>query len=112
MSQISHVLCRSMNDSHMTSSSSPHVFCDAANLVLDPQHMRAAPCPKHRPHYMCTFGKTYNRYQPGAFQMACSPGKLQLKEFPQDHLRDIMESFQMQDDTSLQSQVSMLLWLE
>lgn len=54
---------------------------------------------------MCTFGKTYNRYQPGAFQLPCSGGKLQLKEFPQDHLKDIMESFQMQDDTSLHLQV-------
>lgn len=96
-----------MNDSHMTSSSSPHVLCDAANLVLDPQHIRPAPCPKHRPHYMCSFGKTYNRYQPGAFQLGCHAEEagLQLMAFPQDHLRDIVEALQVHGDATSHLQV-------
>ena len=83
------------------------MLCDAANLVLDPQHVRAAPCPKHRPHYMCSFGKTYNRYQPGAFQLACHAEEagLQLMAFPQDHLQDIMEALQAQGDANSHLQV-------
>ena len=83
---------RSMDDQHMTRASRPHVLCDAVNLMVDPRHMLAAPCLKHRPNYLCNFGTTYNRYLPGAFGMACTSAIKSLKEFPRDHLQDIMDS--------------------
>lgn len=83
---------RSMDDQHMTKASGPHVLCDAVNLMVDPKHMMAAPCLKHRPNYLCNFGTTYNRYLPGAFGMACTSAIRSLAEFPRDHLQDIMDS--------------------
>ncbi|KAL0034323.1 hypothetical protein WJX77_009296 [Trebouxia sp. C0004] len=84
--------CRSMDDQHMTQASQPHVLCDAVNLKVDPSHMLAASCLKHRPNYLCNFGTTYNRYLPGAFGMACTSAIKSLKQFPKDHLQDIMDS--------------------
>ncbi len=90
-----HAVCscnRSMDDQHMTRASRPHVLCNAVNLMVDPRHMLAAPCLKHRPNYLCNFGPTYNRYLPGAFGMACTSAIKSLEEFPKDHLQDIMDS--------------------
>ena len=90
-----HAVCscnRSMDDQHMTRASRPHVLCNAVNLMVDPRHMLAAPCLKHRPNYLCNFGTTYNRYLPGAFGMACTSAIKALEEFPRDHLQDIMDS--------------------
>lgn len=76
----------------MTRASQPHVLCDAVNLMVDPRHMLAAPCLKHRPNYLCNFGTTYNRYLPGAFGVACTSAIKSIEEFPKDHLQDIMDS--------------------
>lgn len=81
-----------MADEHMTRASQPHVLCDAVNLMVDPRHMLAAPCLKHRPNYLCNFGTTYNRYLPGAFGVACTSAIKSIEEFPKDHLQDIMDS--------------------
>lgn len=81
-----------MNDKHMTNASQPHVLCNAVNLMVDPRHMLAAPCLKHRPNYLCNLGTTYNRYLPGAFGMACTSAIQRLDDFPKDHLQDIMDS--------------------
>ena len=75
----------------MTNASKPNVLCDAKNLIIDPAQALPAACPKHRPHYLCNFGATYNHYMPGAFGLACSAG-IKLEDFPRDHLQDIMES--------------------
>ncbi len=81
-----------MNDEHMTTASRPHVLCNAVNLIVDPKHMLAASCLKHRPNYLCNLGTTYNRYLPGAFGMACTSAIDKLEDFPKDHLQDIMAS--------------------
>ena len=78
----------------MTNASKPHVLCDAQNLIIDPAQTLPAACPKHRPHYLCNLGATYNHYLPGAFALACKLAAIKenLEDFPRDHLQDIMES--------------------
>lgn len=100
-----------MADDHMTNASKPHVLCDAHNLIINPAQTLPAACPKHRPHYLCTFGATYNHYLSGAFGLACKSALIKLEDFPRDHLQDIMESVATESPQAAASAAQVIYWL-
>lgn len=100
-----------MADDHMTNASKPHVLCSAQNLIIDSAQALPAACPKHRPHYLCTFGATYNHYLPGAFGLACNLAPIKLEDFPRDHLQDIMESMATESPQAAATTAQVICWL-
>ena len=52
--------------------------------------------------YMCSLGRTYLGYQPGAFQMGCDWPTKELSAFSKDHQQDIMAALQFSIDLDKQ----------
>ena len=91
--------CRVMRHPRLNAPTAPHTICDGRNVILDPKKLTPAKCCRHRPNYMCDGGATYHHYQHGAFKARCalSGGRLDLNNFPADHLKDIFDSFNAVD---------------
>ncbi|KAK2077117.1 hypothetical protein QBZ16_004751 [Prototheca wickerhamii] len=97
----SRVICRRRHDEHMPAASAPHSLCDLENVVIDPSLAPRAPCPRHRPGYMCT-SRTYHRYDPGSFRVRCAwgGGAFNASRYSRDHGRDIFEAVSAGADAS------------